>query len=296
MNKVFITSTEDFQPVSLGDSYLYNNYSRINSFLRTRLQDGAKRLAKPVIAQGRVEWFSLYSGPMSSLEDYPDEYRARIEAEYVQLLKKVKTLGKQLKNSGDSDQIVWAGLIDAVFDHEDNIIISNGSEWCIIWGWKFRNKLHFTAPLFPDQEGFVEEVSDTKDQEENSEEKFQDVDSEEKEVINSDEKIQNDPIQDEEVEPEETLNEDENYISQNEGTVPIATSRLSAWQRFVRWLRIIMFRYWGLFLLIAIILLIICLCRSCAPCGSCENTAGDFEFNRIEQLLDKKCVENPDKG
>jgi hypothetical protein len=33
MNLVYATSTDDFQPISFGDSYLYDNYGRLNSFL-----------------------------------------------------------------------------------------------------------------------------------------------------------------------------------------------------------------------------------------------------------------------
>ena len=81
MNLVYSTSTDDFQPISFGDSYLYYNYGRLSSLLKNRLTNTElNRLAQPtLIANKKIEWFSFFDGPMTPLTNFPEEIQINIE-------------------------------------------------------------------------------------------------------------------------------------------------------------------------------------------------------------------------
>jgi hypothetical protein len=153
MNLIYSTDTKEFSPISHGDSYLYEKYFRIFSFLKTKLKDHEyNHLAQPIVKENMVDWHGNYSNKMNSLSSFDSKIQEKIETLYVELLSKTKKISKELLSSGDEEKMAWGKLISETFNTENNILITDGIEWAIIWGWQFRNKLNFAnADFISDQ-------------------------------------------------------------------------------------------------------------------------------------------------
>ncbi|NBW59759.1 MAG: hypothetical protein EBR41_04240 [Crocinitomicaceae bacterium] len=149
MNLIYSTDTKEFSPISHGDTYLYEKYFRIFSFLKTKLKDYEyNRLAQPIVKENMVDWHGNYANKMRSLSNFDPSIQKNIESSYVELLSKTKKIVKELLSSGDDEKMAWGKLISETFDAENNILITDGNEWAIIWGWQFRNKLNFANADF----------------------------------------------------------------------------------------------------------------------------------------------------
>lgn len=287
MNLIYSTDTKEFSPISHGDSYLYEKYFRIFSFLKTKLKDHEyNHLAQPIVKENMVDWHGNYSNKMNSLSSFDSKIQEKIESLYVELLSKTKKISKELLSSGDEEKMAWGKLISETFNTENNILITDGIEWAIIWGWQFRNKLNFAnADFISDQ--FEEPAPSPKTTEDTLLAKttiVSPVDT--KETISQaneeippyadGEKADNNPILGKTVIP----------------PPPIAIkSRLSFWQHIKRFLRWLAYRFWGLIMLIIYTLLIICLCKKCQhndnDCSQYQKIERDLKY--LEGRVKERC-------
>lgn len=263
MNKVYISSTEEYQPLSHRDSYLYENYLRVTTFLKTRLDKVlVDRIAKPNLVSGNVEWYSVFNGPMSVIAEYDINHQQIVEKEYVNFLSKVDRFIKELKISGDTDKETWADLLSITFSSENNILISNGTEWAIVWGWQFRNKLNFALPVFAETQTEPELLHQDEDEV-----------REEKEVSGSSAEKEKGEIQ-------EPIDIKVVHESVKGDKITVKKKRVGFFgyiKRFFRWLA---YRFWGLMLLIMFTLIVLCICKKC--CIDKENCS---QFNKIEEKV-----------
>lgn len=275
MNKIFISSTEEYQPISHGDSYLYENYLRVTTFLKTRIEKAmVERIAKPNLITGNVEWYSEFNGPMSLISEHDIAHQQYVENEYVKFLAKVDRFIKELKLSGDHDKETWANLLSLTFSTENNILISNGTDWAIVWGWKFRNKLNFASPIFAEPQPLNAEeeleVSET------------DSTSIQKENIDLQESVERDIV--------ETPKDLETIYDE----VIIKKRRVGFFGYIKRFFRWISYRFWGLMMLILYTLLVLCICRYCCKkecpdnCSELEKT--EHELIKIKERLNERCL------
>lgn len=271
MNKVFVTSTEEYQPISHGDSYLYENYLRITTFLKNRIDESSvNRVAKPNLISGNVEWYCKFSAPMLQITNYDEGHQQLVESEYVQFLAKIDRFIKELESTGDEDKVQWARLLSVTFSPEDNILISNGKEWAIIWGWKFLNKLKFISPVFTDIQSNSEGSELELEMYETVQEAVQESPNESKEP----EEIEHD-------EGKEIVNSPQQRQLKNVGF----------FQKIIRFFRYLSYRFWGLMLLIILILIVLCICKKCCSNKSrCSELVGiENKINDIEKRVEERC-------
>jgi hypothetical protein len=152
--------TDTFVPISHDNSYLFNHYDKVANFLAFNLEKNYKNiLAKPVQNGYAFDWFSIYEN-LKSIDE-----KAKIESEqalvkYWEFMDIINLKIGQLLSSNDDNNKNWADLLTKVFDHKNNFIFSNGTELCIIWGWKFDNNQNY-KPNFVSQNNSIPAVPQT---------------------------------------------------------------------------------------------------------------------------------------
>ena len=63
MNKFYTLTTDTFVPISHDNKHLFNTYELVNNFIRTRISNKYRNiLAKPILQNYVVNWFSPYQG------------------------------------------------------------------------------------------------------------------------------------------------------------------------------------------------------------------------------------------
>jgi hypothetical protein len=150
MNLVHTLQTADHEPLSHAGRYLYEYHGQLESFLRRKY--GARYenlLARPdLIGQRAVQWFSALNPPLTRLADLREEKRVAMKRSYWEARADIDRDIAELEQSREKDRRDWGALMRAVFNDENNIILSNGKEWCLLWGWTFRNRENYLAPEF----------------------------------------------------------------------------------------------------------------------------------------------------
>ena len=139
MNKFHQIPTDKFVPISHDNSYLFNHYDKVANFLAFNLEKNYKNiLAKPVQNGYAFDWFSPYENLININEQNTVETETAL-LKYWKFIAVVNAKIQQLSNSNDENNKNWASLLTKVFNHPDNFIFSNGTDICIVWGWKFDN-------------------------------------------------------------------------------------------------------------------------------------------------------------
>ncbi|MFV8393195.1 hypothetical protein [Flavobacterium sp. LB2P6] len=139
MNKFHQIPTDKFVPLSHDNSYLFNHYDKVANFLAFNLEKNYKNiLAKPVQNGYTFDWFSPYENLININEQNTVETETAL-LKYWEFIAVVNAKIQQLSNSNDENNKNWASLLTKVFNHPDNFIFSNGTDICIVWGWKFDN-------------------------------------------------------------------------------------------------------------------------------------------------------------
>jgi len=284
MNLVYSTSTDDFQPISFGDSYLYDNYGRLSSFLKNRLSTSdLNRLAQPLLSVNKkIDWFSSYDAPMEPITDFSEEIQVVIEKEYLELVRKIQRTIVEFRNSQDKDKEQWATILNLVFNPEDNKLLFNGKDWIFIWGWQFRNKLIIQNPNF-----LIPQIPE---------------EIETNEVDPLDESINDQVVvpelvgsQNEDKQEGPEIGEEQPIIQPVTPmipVVPVIRKRISFWERIKRFFRWLAYRFWGLMMLIVFTLIVLCLCKTCCKekqedCSLYENV--DKELKMLEDRVKERC-------
>ena len=149
MKKIFATDFNDYSPRSSADGrYLYKQYERITQFLAPNIgMNELKYIAKPVheLDKNQVVWQGNFPDEMQNLDSFDIETQSKIEADFVTWNKKIL---QQIRNlsSGNDENLKWANLLKEAFSVANIKLISDGTEWALIWGWEFRNKLQTIQP------------------------------------------------------------------------------------------------------------------------------------------------------
>lgn len=162
MYKFHQIPTDRFIPVSHENSYLFNHYDKVANFLAFNLDKNYKNiLAKPVQNGFMFDWFSTYNN-LSNINDKSREESENELVKYWEFIDVINLKISQLSDSNDDNNKNWAELLSKVFDHQNNFIFSNGTDLCIVWGWKFDNNQNYkpnfapkTNPISPIEETFV---------------------------------------------------------------------------------------------------------------------------------------------
>ena len=133
MNKFYTLTTDTFVPISHDNKHLFNTYELVNNFIRTRISNKYRNiLAKPILQNYVVNWFSPYQGLQETVD-------IQAQRQYFAFRDELEQHIGQLLQSNDPNNKNWAGLLQKVFSQEDNKLFSNGKDICIVWGWQFNN-------------------------------------------------------------------------------------------------------------------------------------------------------------
>ena len=162
MNKFHQIPTDTFVPISHDNSYLFNHYDKVANFLAFNLEKNYKNiLAKPVQNGYAFDWFSNYEN-LKNINEQPKSESEIELLKYWEFIDVINLKISQLSDSNDDNNKNWAELLSKVFEHQNNFIFSNGTDLCIVWGWKFDNNQNYkpnfapkTNPISPIEETFV---------------------------------------------------------------------------------------------------------------------------------------------
>jgi hypothetical protein len=240
MNKIYTFSTKEFQPISFKDVYLYDCFGSIYQFLKSNKFSSQEidRLAKPELkANSAIDWYANYNGEFKSIDKFDDALKKKILLEYGHLNDKVDRFCAQLKRMNTPDGKEWFELLTAVFGPKNVLLVSNGTEWVIIWGWRFNSlNANYRVPEFTRIETtpVIEVQEDDK-------------------ISTIEEMTVSAPAQIEAPIPEPPTS--------SAPSDAVVAQKMPWWKRFLRFLRWFTYRFWFLLLMLALIPLIFCLIR-----------------------------------
>ena len=307
MNKIFELSTKQFEPISIGSTYLFEQHHAIVSFLKSKLDPShLNRLASPKLIERAemIEWYANTTNTPSTIDSFSDEQQIGIKQKYWELKSKINEIIQSLARSVKGNEATqWIEILNATFSENDNLLLSDGDDLFIIWGWKFNSGAsNYLEPQFLPIANPVVDNSNIHNQNNDS------SDENTTPILESTES-QNDTSFNENptVEPTEKnkdinviLTTNENITTQPENNeidetevidkpAVDAIRKLTFWERIKRFFRWISYRLWALMLLIIFILLLCCLCKNCsskktAPCDNCK------ELDAINKRLEETKV------
>jgi len=265
MTVIYKIDTDKFEPNSHGSNYLYDQFDRIQSFLNKQNNELYNNLlAKPVLSNNQVLWYANFSQPFSRITELSQQEQIEIKAKYWEVRQHIDNEIQKLSLSKDSEKQNWGNLLKDVFNEDDNVILSDGKDWCLLWGWKFRNnKENYLAPEFMPKISAANAEIPTGSVENNAPTPI---------VTQT-----NIPII---TEPEKVHIVEDTTLS----TLRVAKVKPTLWDRIKRFLRTLVYRIWGLLLLIMFILFLACLFKKCHN-DKMEKSCSEMEqLNR--QLID----------
>lgn len=143
MEKFHQIATEQYIPISHDKSFLFDLFDKISNFLPFNLnseKNFRNILAKPVKNNYHIDFYSAYPN-LINIETV--ENKNTILIEYWDLLNLISEKIDSLKASKDENNKEWANILSLVFNDKNNIIFSNGTNFCIVWGWEFENKNNY---------------------------------------------------------------------------------------------------------------------------------------------------------
>ena len=272
MTVVYSIDTSKYDPISHGSNYLYNQFDRIQSFLVKQNADRYRNiLAKPVLSNGQVLWYANYNQPFSRITDLSEDQQFGMKATYWQFRQQIDAEIQQLSISKEIEKQNWANLLKEVFNEDDNVILSDGQDWCLLWGWKFRNmRENYLSPEFmPKSRPSSTSVTGVSD-------------------YGSTTLSGNQPVSNSLIDPEQIP-----VIPASNASRPM--KKPGFWLRVKHFLRRLVYRLWGLLLLIMFILFIACLFKTCQNKKMAESCRQMEMLNQKLNELDKKvqdrCIE-----
>lgn len=291
MNLIYTTENSQFSPISHGSSYLYEKFDRIHSFLRSQLKpEELNRLAQPVVNGNNVEWYGMNEQKMQLLDSFPEPLQRQTEQEYLTFIQKIKNITSSLINNNDPEKKAWGNLIKDTFNIDNNMLISDGSNWAIIWGWEFRNQLQFGNSSFESDQIKPSETPAV-EQKLEPQQNYQPT-----ETIENNKPIEPLPLEKPKVDNkqiDENILIDDEAFPEKDGNPTSERSRLSFWQYIKRFFRWLAYRFWGLMLLIIYTLLIIFLTKQCTKKPDCsEFQKVERELKFLEGRIKERCSEN----
>jgi hypothetical protein len=244
MNKFHQIPTDKFIPISHDNSYLFNHFEKISNFLQFDFDAKYKNvLAKPIKNERTFDFYSVYDNLAIVPENNSNEL---VLIEYWKFIDLINNKINSLDKTDNENNKNWASLLAKTFNHKDNFIFTDGSNFCIVWGWKFNN--NYERPIEKTIELPTEKnVIILPNEEINLQTNFEDIDEGKVELnkLNEEEGIESEDSYNRElndIENENEINEDSNFV------------------KFLKW---IASKFWWLLWLILIIIIFLFLLKSC---------------------------------
>ena len=262
MNSIYLINASDYRPISLGDAYLYQQYDKITSFLGTNYgQEYVRLLAKPVIINNQINWHMDYHQPLSRIGDLSTDIQNRIKTEYWKVKNKLDKDIEELEYSRAIEKKNWGNILKQIFNDENNVILTDGNYWCLLWGWKFMNKEeNYLQPVFDKKETNIEEAP-----------------PEDANPI----AIQKPDIEEGIIEP----------VPTNDVANTIKPQNKSFWYGLKIGLRNFVYRYWGILFFILFCLLMFCLMQHCSREECPEIYELNNQLDSLNNEINARCIE-----
>lgn len=276
MTIVYKIDTAKFDPISYGTNYLYNEFDRIQSFLIKQNPERYRDiLAKPVLTNGSVHWYANFNQPFSRLNELSSSAQVSIKKKYWEFRQAIDKEIQQLSQSKEIEKQNWGGLLKEVFNEDDNVILSDGTDWCLLWGWKFRNtQENYLAPEFMPKSALQDGLNSPS--------------TRNKENGKSPIPVAL-PLPIGEKDPK-----DPSPVGPN--SVTGKKIKPTLWDRIKRFLRTTVYRLWGLMLLIMFILFLMCLFKTCHNKRMQERCLELEKNNRslleLQKKVEEKCLDS----
>jgi len=282
MYKFHQTPTHDYEPISHDKAYLFISYEKVLNFLAYNLDRNASEiLSKPIQGSSSVDWYSSINS-LKQIELLDIEEKEAALAKYWAFIDRINLLiSSKLKNSKDPNKLDWASILEKIFDSQNNIIFSNGTDIAIIWGWKFFNNNNYkpatrsvisSGEVDPNQNNQSSAGASTSTSSSTfTEERTTEKTTIEEEFLNNDEPIEPDNAQ--------YLNYEEE-VYEEAGLV----KRESSFIRFLKWFAS---NFWWLLLILLLIILLLLLMRNCEHERNYNEVNHDIE--NLQQNLNDRC-------
>jgi hypothetical protein len=271
MGLVYVINASDYEPISFGDNYLYHQYDKISSFLLKNYgKEYQEILAKPVLNNGVVNWHANHDMQLSRIGDLNQDTQLPIKKQYWDLKKRLDQDIEELEYSSLPEKKKWGAMLRQVFDDENNMILSDGNFWCLLWGWKFKNKTEnylppdFIAPEPTAPEPPIEETVPL--------------------TTEVPELPQQSPV--EVVEMEDIPAP----IVANVNQAGAQKKKVSFWHRIKRFFRNFVYRYWGLLFFILLVLFIFCLVQKCTREECPEVKELNEQLDMLNEEISNRCL------
>jgi len=264
--QLFALQLNEYQPISVGDGYLYQYYDKIISYSRNVDNKYSHLLAKPILNNGIIEWHGAGSESFSRIGDRSKEEQERIKRQYWDFKSKIDVEILDLKESLNPEKQKWGTLLSQVFDDENNVIITDGRMWSLLWGWKFRNKVeNYLAPVF-DAPGKVPETPEI-------------------------ETASSNPSPAPAAETNQIFDVQEEKVPLVSNVVPERNNRVRPgfWFRVKRFLRLFVYRFWGLMSFILMLMFLFCLLQKCTNSDCPPDSTLNNKLNELERKVRDCC-------
>jgi hypothetical protein len=271
MGLVYVINASDYDPISFGDNYLYHQYDKISSFLLKNYgREYQEILAKPVLNNGMVNWHANHDMQLSRIGDLNQDTQLQIKKRYWELKNRLDKDIDDLEYSSLPEKKKWGAMLRQVFDDSNNMILSDGDFWCLLWGWKFKNKTeNYLAPEFLNPDPIIIETPEPEET------------PKQEEIVEEDE-----PVSIQEVEIEEI----QTPIDTVSGTTISKVKRNNFWYKLKRFLRNFVYRYWGLLFFILLVLFIFCLFQKCTRVDCPEIHELNEQLDALNEEINNRCL------
>ncbi len=271
MGLVYAINAGEYVPISFGDNYLYHQNDKIASFLLKNYgQEYKQILAKPVLSNGIVNWHANYDMELSRIGDLNQETQVRIKKLYWELKTRLDKDIDDLEYSSLPEKKKWGSMLRQVFDDENNVILSDGNFWCLLWGWKFKNKTeNYLPPEFLNPDAIIIETTEPEET------------PELEEIVEEHEPVS---IQDVEIEEVQTP------IDSGSNTTISKVKRNNFWYKLKRFFRNFVYRYWGLLFFILLVLFIFCLVQKCTSTNCPEIQELNEQLDALNEEINNRCL------
>ena len=303
MKKQYSLNFNQYTPVSKGSGYLFMQYEAIASFLRSNFKAHFHHvLLKPIKRENSVDFWSEDHKSYQEIEQLAPEQRTEILQKYNALIYEVELRCKMLAAGTGQDDFSWASMLRKVFDMDSNILLSDGQELRIIWGWSFLNKSSYSLPLTAFahllETNETEEEPIVSDEEQDDHENNIETQPEIEDLATEPEVIEESPGPEEQIEElpfyenqeqmhiQEQEEPDQNRSQKRTPQHPTSnsfTQFLDACERFGR-------KYWWL-LLILLLLILLLLLKDCSQNGI--KLAAEMDPVEVEKIYNEIMPENP---
>jgi hypothetical protein len=269
MGLVYVINASDYEPISFGDNYLYHQYDRISSFLlRNYGKEYQDILSKPVLSNGAINWHARHDMQLSRIGDLNQDTQVSIKKQYWELKKRLDQDIDDLEYSSLPERKKWGSMLRQVFDDENNMILSDGNFWCLLWGWRFKNKSENYLP--PDFISPVGTVGDPKGDETLPEGAGSPDLPRDTEVLEM-----------EEIPP---------GVGTNVNGAQSSKTKVSFWYKLKRFFRNFVYRFWGLLFFILLVLFIFCLVQKCTREDCPEIKELNEQLDSLNQEINERCL------